>query len=227
MKTSHILLLIIAVVTLTGMVAADVLLKQQYDRIDWNDKYQDFERRTLFPAQHLVIESAPIAEVIIERGTGASQALLLPSMADSYRAEQRGDTVFVRFTMNYREGKRSPRDYNYEMEAGLVLRLPRLQSVRFTNGGLTLRNLVPAQLTVDLQNSRLRMDNVTVAGPFTLVSRQNSFAALNAGRYASLRAVVQDSSGVQLNDVQTEAFTSELSPRAEVQLRGRAVQWVK
>lgn len=209
------------------MVAADVLLKQQYDTIDWNDKYQNFERRALPSVQHYVIESAPIAEVIVEGGSRTPQALLLPSMADSYRAEQRGDTVFVRFTMHYSEGKRSPRDYNYELSAGLVLRLPKVQSVQFTNGALTLRHLTPDQLNVDLQNSRLRTDHVTVLGSFGLNSRQNSFAALNADRYGSMRAVVQDSSGVQLNDVTTEALTAELSPRAEVQLRGRALRWVK
>ena len=227
MKTSHILLLITAVVTLTGMVATDVLLKQQYDKIDWNDKYQDFERRALPSAQHWVIESAPIAEVVVERGIGKPQALLLPSMADSYRTQQRGDTVFVQFTMNYTEGKRSPRDYAHELGAGLVLRLTTVQRIRFTDGALTLRNLTPAQLTIDLQNSRLRTDNVTVAGSVALSSRQNSFAVLNADRYGSLRAVVQDSSGMQLNDVQTEALTTELSPKAEVQLRGRALRWVK
>ncbi len=227
MKTSHILLAIVAIVTLTGMVATDVLLKQQYDQIDWNDKYQDFERRALPSARHFVIKSAPIAEVVVERGTGKPQALLLPSMADSYRAQQRGDTVFINFTMNYKEGKRSPRDYNDELGTGLVIRVTTLQSVRFTNGGLTLRNLTPTQLTVDLQNSRLRTDKLTVAGPFALTSRQNSFAVLNADRYPSLRALVKDSSGVQLNDVQTESFTPELSPKAEVQLRGRALRWVK
>lgn len=208
------------------MVATDVLLKQQYDKINWQDKYQDFERRALPSAHHWVIESAPIAEVVIERSSGSPQALLLPAMADSYRTRQQGDTVFVRFSMNYKEGKRSPRDYLGEIGTGLVLRLPTVQSIRFTNGALTLRNLTPVQLAVDLQNSRLRTDNVTVTGPFALTSHQNSFAMLNADRCASLRALVRDSSGILLNDIQTEAFAPELSPKAEVQLRGRALRWV-
>lgn len=76
MKTSHILLTIVAVVTLTGMVATDVLLKQQYDKVDWSDPYQDFDRRTLPSAKHWIIDSAPTDEIMVEQSIGPAQALV-------------------------------------------------------------------------------------------------------------------------------------------------------
>ena len=149
MKTSHILIALIAVITLTGMIATDVLLKQQYDKIDWSNPYQDFERRPLPAAKHLVIEGAPTSEIIIERSADSTQALLLPSMANSYRTRQRDDTLFVSFRMNYDGESRDPHnDIGYELPAGMVLRLPDLQSLRITNGRLTLRKFKPAQLAV-------------------------------------------------------------------------------
>lgn len=227
MKTSHILLVIITFLTLTGMVATNVLLKQQYEKIDWSDRYQDFDHRAVPSARHWVIEAAPVAEVIIEKNP-AAQILLLPSMANSYRTRQQGDTVFVSFTMNYDGASRDPHESaGYELPAGFVLRLPELESVRITNGRLTVRNFATDQLTINAQNSRLRTDSLTITGPVDLSVSQNSLAILGADTYKSLRVVVRDSSGLQLNNTQTESLASEVSSKADVQLRGRALQWLK
>ena len=227
MKTSHILLATVALVTLTGMVATNVLLKQKYEKIDWSNQYQDFDRRMVPAARHLVIEGAPTAEIVVEQSTDTAQALLLPSMAGSFSTRQRGDTLLVLFTMNYDNEPRNPRnDINYELPAGLVLRLPDLQSLRVTNSRLTLRNFKPAQLAVSLQNTRLRTNGLNVTGSFALIADQNSFAVLGADRYQTLRLTVRDSGGAQLNDTQTEQFLPVVSPKAEVQLRGRALRWL-
>lgn len=227
MKTSHILLAILAVVTLTGMVATDVLLKRQYDKIDWSNPYQDFDRRALPSAKHWVIEGAPTAEIVVEQSADTTQALLLPSMASSYRTRQQDDTLFISFMMNYNDQARDPHnDIGHELPAGMVLRLPDLQSLRITNSRLTLRQIKLAQLTLSMQNTRLRTSGLNVTGSFELTAGQNSFAVLGADRYQSLRTIVRDSSGVQLNDAQTEQFSSDVSPKAEMQLRGRALRWL-
>ncbi len=226
MKTSYILLALIAVITLTGMVATDVLLKQQYDKIDWSNPYQDYEKRSLPTAKHWVIEGTPRAEIIVEQGTTAAQVLVKPDMIKFYRIRQQSDTLFVGFTLenDQREPPRNATDY--ELGAGLVLRLPDVQSIRITNGRLTLRKLTLTNVAVSLLNSRLRTNGLTVKNGFDLTSSQNSFAVLGPDRYGSLRTVVQDSSGVELNDTYMAAFTKELSPKAEVQLRGQALRWL-
>ncbi len=224
MKTSHILLLTTAVSTLTGLVATDILLKEQYTKIDWSDKYQTFVRKSLPAVRHLSIEGAPVAEIVLEKSSRA-RALVNPAYTRFYRLRQQNDTVFVYFTPKYVHN--NPRDEaDNELEAGLVLRLPDLQSVHVANGRLTLRGLTPAQLVVDLQNSRLRTDRLTVAGSFALTARQNSFARLGADRCQTLRVAVRDSSGIRLNDTQTGAFLPEVSRQAEVQLSGQAVRWL-
>ncbi|SOD98788.1 hypothetical protein [Spirosoma fluviale] len=229
MKTSHILLAILTIITLSGMVATDVLLKQQYDKLDWSDPYQDFEHRALSVAKHLVIEAAPIAEVIVEPSKDTAQAILWPNMANSYRTRKQGDTLFVTFTMNYEGESRNPHDdKEYQLPAGLVLRLPDLQSLRITNGRLTIRQFTPETLVVLLKNSRLRTDKLgTTSGSFQLTASQNSFAVLGADHYKSLAAIVQDSSGVQLNDSEIGSFTKQVSTKAEIQLQGKALKWLK
>ena len=226
MKTSHILLAIVAVVSLTGMIATDVMLKQQYDKIDWSDQYQNFERRTLPSATHWVIEGAPTDEIIIERSAGQAQALLNNERSQFFRVRQQGDTAYVAFTPAY-TGSHEPKNDAYrELGTGLVLRLPDLQSLRITNGRLTLRERTVSALAIHLENTRLRTNYLTVNGPMTLTGSRNSFAVLGADRYQSLRTIMRDSSGVQLNDTHTETFSPDVSPKAEVQLRGRALRWL-
>lgn len=226
MKTSHILLAIIAVVTLTGMVATDVLLKQQYEKIDWSNPYQDFDRRMLPSTKQWVIDGAPTGEIIIEQSTGQGGALVMPEWTRFFRVRQQGDTAYVTFTPDYKGSHEPKNDAYTEQGAGLVLRLPDLQSLRVKNSRLTIRKRTTATLAIDLENTRLRTNYLTVNGPMTLTENRNSFAVLGTDRYQSLRLTVRDSSGAQLNDTQTEQFTPDVSPKAEVQLRGRALRWL-
>ena len=228
MKTSYILLIVIALLTLTGMVATDVLLKQQYDRLDWRNPYQNFEKRALPTARHWVIEGTPNAEIIVLESADVPQALLAPDYAKFYRIQQRGDTVTVKFTPDYDGYGGSPRnDADYELNVQVVLRLPKFQTIQIKDGRVTLSELKKDSLRVTLQNSRLR----TVGGlinSFSLVARQNSYAVLGPkDYYKSIRAVVQDSSGIWLADTPVENFTVQPSLKAEVKLNGRALKWVK
>lgn len=228
MKTSYILLAVIAFITLTGMVATDVLLKQQYDKLDWSNPYQSFEQRTLPVAKHVIIEGAPVAEIIVEKSTKRAQTLLLPSMANSYKCRKSGDTLFVSYTMNYDGQSRDPHyDIDRTLPAGMILRLPDLRSLRITNGRLTVNDFTTEQLVISLQNSRLFTNKLAVSNAFSLTAGQNSFAVLGADYYRTLAAVVNDSSGIKIVDSQVDAFKSQLSPKAEIQLKGQSLKWLK
>lgn len=231
MKTSYILLALVAIITLTGMVATDVLFKQQYEKINWSNPYQQFDHRTIPIASHVVIEGAPTSEIIVERGKytrDSAQVSLLPSMANSFRSRKQGDTLFISYLMNYDGQSRNPRnDVEYELPAGMVLRLPDLQSLRVTNARLTVRNISPENLRLTVQNTRLRTQKLSVSNAFVLTASHNSFASIGNDRFNSLQTVIQDSSGVQLIDCQIDKFSKQVSPRAEMQLRGRALIWLK
>lgn len=225
MKTSHILLAALLLVTLTGMVATNVLLKQQYEKIDWKNEYQNFDQRDLPSVRNLVIEGSPVDEIVIEQRNTA-QALVEPERTKFLRIRQQNDTAYVAFTPDY-EGTREPRnDAGNALGTSLVLRLPGLQSLRVTNGRVMLNKRTENALAIILQNTRLFSNGVVVNGPVTLTANQGSVAVLGADQYESLRAVVRDSGGIRLNNTQTNAFMPELSPRAEVQLRGRSLRWL-
>lgn len=228
MKTSYILLAVIAFVTLTGMVATDVLLKQQFEKIDWKNPYQEFVVQPLPTAKHWVVEGTPNDEIIVLKSTDKSQALVEPERAKFYRARQQGDTVFVTFTPDYSGYQNEPRqDAGYELAVRLVLQLTDPQSLRVENARLTLREFTTDKLMVSLQKSRLRTVNLSVSDSLTLVANQNSFAVLCNDQVKSLRAIVQDSSGIGLKNTQINAFNMQASPKAQLELQGQALKWLK
>ncbi len=227
MKTSYILLIILAFITLTGMVATDVMLKQQYERIDWRNPYQSFEKRPLPMAKHWVVEGTPTAEIVVLESVDKPLALIAPDMAKFYSIQQQAETVYVKFTPDHTGYQGEPRsDADRELAVQLVLRLPKLQTLRIKDSRVTLSELEKDSLRVTLQNSRLR----TAGGrsnAFSVVAGQNSFAVFGADQYKSLQATVQDSSGIRLDDTLVETFAVQASLKAEVQLKGRALKWVK
>ena len=231
MKTSYILLAIIAILTLTGMVATDVLLKQQYDNIDWRNQYQNYEKRDLPRATHWVLEGTSGSEIIIEHTTGAAQALLQPEEAKNYSIRQQGDTVFVTFKpSNGRFGENDSLRHVAErsFSEDLLLRIPKLTSINAKDARITVRNWSMDRLTINLRNTRLQTHNVVIADSLALTVGQNSFSVLsNTDQYKTVQAVVQDSSGIQINDTPIANFTAQTSPKAEVRLSGQALKWLK
>ena len=156
MKVSHILLTILALVTLTGMLATDVLLKKQYNAIDWRNPYQHFEKRPLPTARHWVIDGAPNIEIVVLESTDKTQALIAPDFTKYFRTKQQGDTVFVTFTPDYMGYQLDPRqDASQKLGVRLVLRLSALQTLRIQNGRVTLSELKKDSLRVTLRNSLL------------------------------------------------------------------------
>lgn len=228
MKTSHILLALITVVTLTGMVATGLLLKQQYDGVNWHNAYQDFGKRDLPNAHYWVVTGTPVSEIIVVKTTDKPQALIAPDEVKYYRVRLQGDTAFVSFTPDYSGYQNSPQgDASHELGTQLILRLPSFQALTVENARLTLSDLSTDSLMISLSQSRLRTHKVTVSGRFRLNAAQNSFAMLGDDQYKSLQAVVSDSSGLQLNDSRVDAFVRTVSPKAEIQLKGEALKWLK
>ncbi|MVM30578.1 hypothetical protein GO755_11085 [Spirosoma sp. HMF4905] len=228
MKTSYILLAIIVFVTLTGMVATDVMLKQQFEKIDWKNPYQEFVQRALPTAKHWVVEGTPTEEIIVVKTVAKPLALIDPDLVKFYRIRQQGDTVFVAFTPDDRGYQNEPReDATRELGVRLVLQLPSPQTMQIKNARLTLREFVTDKLVVSLRKSRLRTSKLAVSESFTLIANQNSFAALGNDQVKSLQATVGDSSGIWLNNTQIDSFKLQASPKAQLDLQGEALKWLK
>jgi hypothetical protein len=228
MKTSYILLALIVLITLMGMSATNVLLKQEYDKLDWSNPLQGFEERALPAARHWVLDG-PINEIVIESGS-QTQAFVNPNRLN-YQLKQRGDTMFVTYGIAEKNAaelhmyaKNSYRDQEENIQ--LLIRTPDLKSVRMNNGSLTIRKFTLDSLSLFLMNSRLRTNGLAVTRNCAIDIRQCSKVILGADQYNSLQALVRDSSAIQLGNTQINKLAVTPSSDANVELTGQALQWL-
>lgn len=160
MKTSHYLLIAAVLITLTGMVATDVLLAREYEKIDWSDPYQFFARRSLPAATHLVINGTGSREIFVETGQQA-QALIAPADSSFFSFRMQHDTLHVSFNPDTADHERPIRTVWNNPTTGLVVRLPAFVSVRGINTRLTIQDRTQPTLDVSLQNSVLFANKLT------------------------------------------------------------------
>ena len=231
MKKSTILLALVAFVALSGMVTSNLLLKQEYDKINWSRPYPTFRQQALpNTIRHVVIKTFPVASVVIEPSDTA-RMLVKPDLASHLKTQQRADTLFVQFTPpgELSATELNPRDMSSVpwKSVGLVLRLPRLQSLHATNSWLTVLKFRPELLTVTLNHSRLEALTVSTVGACRLAVSRGSWAQLGAERFGALAVSVQDSSLLQLLGTTAGVFTREIAPSAGIQFTGGALGLLK
>jgi hypothetical protein len=226
MKTSYYLLTATVLIALTGMVATDVLLKNEYEKIDWSNQYQFFARCALPSTKHIVVDGTADREILIELGQQA-QALIAPADSSFFSFRTQHDTLYVSFDPYTTAHQRPIQTVWNSRSIGLILRLPALVSVSGINTRLTIQERIQPTLDVSLQNSVLFARQLAVSSSFRLTERETSFALLDKGNYRSMQLIVQDSSVTHLKDTRMDAFSPTLSDRAEVQFNGQATRWVK
>lgn len=230
MKTSIKLLCLLAVITLTGMLSVDGLLKQQYDRIDWSNPYQGFTARPLSNVRHVRISGTPDhSEIRIQQGV-KPQALIDPQKhtnASGIEIAQKGDTLLVTFNKKG-GGWDSPIDEERNSyHTTLVLNLPMLSSLYVNNVRVTVSGFETDQLSLTAHHARLKTEKIRVSGTLTVQTENQAFAILDADACGTLQATVRDSSGVNLENIRPNRLITNVAPRAELRLKGNQLGAMK
>ena len=227
MKTSIKLLCLLAVITLTGMLSVNGLLKQQYDRIDWSNPYQDFVIKPLPVLRHVRISGTPEYGIRIQQGA-KSQALLGPELnASVLEISQQGDTLLVTFN---KKGSNwdGPIDSEWDnYHTGLVLNLPALSSLYVNNVRANVSGFETDQLSLTAHHARLRTEKIRVPGQLTVQTEKRAFAILDADTCGILRVTVRDLSGANLEKVRPDRLITNVAPGAELRLKGNQLGAMK
>jgi hypothetical protein len=221
MKTSFKLLCLLAVVTLTGMLSVDGLLKQQYDRIDWSNPYQDFKPQPLPALRHLRISGTPGCVIHLQQSP-KPQALLDPGLTGHrFATTQKGDTLTV-LVETKDNGLDGPINTEWDFyRPALVLNLPALSSLYVKNVRTKISGFETNQLSLTAHHARLMTEKLRVSSTLTVQTENGAFAILNADSCGILRATVRDSSGVNLADIRPGRFLHTVAPKGEIRVRGQ------
>ncbi|MCY7356092.1 MAG: hypothetical protein LH609_01215 [Rudanella sp.] len=227
MKTSIKLLCLLAIISLTGMLSVDGLLKQQYDRIDWSNPYQNFVVNSLPALRHVRISGTP-GFVIHLQQNAKSQALLDPDLTGHrFVTTQRGDTLLVVFKTKD-NGWDGPIDKEWEYyRTALVLNLPALSSLSVNNVRVKVSGFETNQLSLIAHHARLITEKIRVSGTLSMQTENRAFAILNAYTCGTLRAIVRDSSGVQLDEIRPNRLITNVASGGELRIKGNQLGVMK
>ncbi len=220
MKTSIKLLCLLAVVTLTGMLSVDGLLKQEYDKIDWSNPHQGFTIKPLPALRHVRISGTPGFVILLQKDATA-QALLDPDLnGHRFTTTQRGDTLLV--VLETKDtGWDGPIDNEWDFyRTALVLNLPALSSLFVNNVRVKVNGFETDQLSLTAHHARLITEKIRVSGTLSVQTENRAYATLNTDTCGILRATVRDSSGLNMDGIRPGRFISDIAPKGEIRLRG-------
>ena len=225
MKTSVILFLLSIAVALTGMVSYNLLLKKEYDKIDWSNPYQFYKPQPIRAASHLVLNGNPNHEFLVEYSPTAS-LLVRPEDAYALRYHQTDDTLFIDYKPIERYTIKPKNMTSHSFPVRILLRLPDLKQIKASRAHLVVQNFNVDSLTVDTNFTRLTLFNVRVSNSATISLRKESYLEFGAGSYQQMGMRVYDASGFDLHDAQIKQFNPVISDQTEVRLSGQALKWL-
>lgn len=106
MKISSIILLVTFLLLLTAMLASNILLKKEYDKIDKSDIYWTYGKILEQPFKHLKIEGGNVSKIAFEQNKKSSVGVFKNWQGYEnklVKAFVRNDTLFIKFPNTYKD----------------------------------------------------------------------------------------------------------------------------
>ncbi|TAE24591.1 MAG: hypothetical protein EAZ91_20230 [Cytophagales bacterium] len=230
MKTSIKLLCLLAVIALTGMVSIDLLLKEQYEKIDWSNPYQNFIRKPLPALRHVRIMGIPDHQVLIRQNPESFLLIEPDSRQAQLQTSQKGDTLVVDFSSpkyNWQSSMYEPWGEWDKNQADIVLNLPVLNSLDATFGKVVLDGFTADTMTLTCRRALLKTKHIQVQSTLFVQMQSGSRAWLDADRCGTLVVTARDSAMVSLEAIKPARLVPTIAPKAELHLRGEQLQGIR
>ena len=184
MKLSTGILVIMLCMLVAGLLASNIILKKEYDKVDKSDVYWTYRKILTQPFRYLKIEGGNITNIAFEQSANCSLRVLEEWQRyheGVVKAFVKNDTLFVKFTYT-----------NKNMDEKIWMR------------GMTLvRIFSPELLTVNGFNTKLEMFKM----------KQKSFTVNMAGRSSfEVESMVPDLDTLNVSQKDSSVVVFEMSP---------------
>jgi len=211
MKKSNFLLLILAIVLVSGLLVTDHLLAVNYAKIDLKDPYKNFSDVGVKPFRILNIKGGNSYAVRIEQGR-AFGIKLLNSRASFFKMTNAEDTLSINFNVaNQRYQK--PEDCT----VGLIITAPSLSHLNMSGINAEINTFQKDSLCViqnEYTNTRLR--NVTVNYLALTGSNVSSYDCVLNNHVNQLSLTFRDSASVQMKQMNFKQLNTTIKDNAAV-----------
>ncbi len=233
MKLSTKLLLAVLTMAVFALVGTNLVLKAEYDKINFADPFWNYRRVPLQPFRHLHVTSTMLQLVEVRQGTGPEPVVYVSkAWADSLQIGQHRDSLRLGYVVGERERFSNGYDEADEpKKASVVVFLPRLASLTADRRAwVRLNGLRSDSLTVQVGGPSLVAVRSSRLGVLNLTLRDSAAVWIPAqNQVRTLRFDGADQAGLKLNADAVQQFRPVIRDgRVEVRLTGKALtQFVK
>ena len=149
MKASNIFIIVLGIIVLTGMYVTNVILKNEYQKIDVNDPYKNYVSVNSEPYSVLDISGSngyPIE--IIQKETNAIK--VLRSRLQHFKSNVKNDTLFIQFTGSNISMKQS---FLSTTPSGIIINKDKLSSIHVSDTHNRINGYSNQNLKIALKGS--------------------------------------------------------------------------
>ncbi|MDF1699086.1 MAG: hypothetical protein P1U56_24750 [Saprospiraceae bacterium] len=225
MKSSNILLLVLCIIVLSGMIYTNVVLKNEFQKIDLSDNLKNYISHSMESFSILEIKGSNGYPIEINKGN-TNDVKVLRSRINHFSQRLFGDTLFIEFT-----GSNIPLDQTYSMKTppGIIIEVESLSEIRTSQTYNRISNFSDQDLNITLKNSSITEVVNCNLNILNLCSNDDSqFVFSQNNTVHSLQITMKDNSIGRFEDIEFSTLnhtlddnvTLVLSKNTFVKLRG-------
>ncbi|MCF2487420.1 hypothetical protein [Dyadobacter sp. CY347] len=217
MKTSNILIIIMLSLFLSAMVASNLVLKKEFDKIDRKDPYSGYTKHSLQPFHYVKLQGVGFGVTEVSQGKDFEIKFVVDRKFLDWKVIN--DTLTVNYKKDFPEGGQSPQQIVHTLPSVYIF-VPALKGLESNTINCKIKNMKQESLTVkqiggamvmlENQISDLRAD--FVSGAIVTTYRENEFG--------NSKITVQDSSTFQVDSNVFKSLDLQVGDSAHVKVPG-------
>lgn len=217
MKTSNILLTVAVALFVLVSLSSNLVLKNQFDKIDKNDKFYGFTKHPVSAFRYVHLKGKGFALTQIESGTSPEiRMLTLPQYMD---LKMSGDTLVMTYKPDWELGYQ-PRGGGFGSLPSIYIIAPKLEGIISDNVRCVVKDYRFDDLTVIQKGDGLLLNNSSVRN-FTATISDYAYLKLNPdSRIETANIDIRDSSTLNAEKDIFKDFHARIDSSAYISMPG-------
>ncbi|MPR31803.1 hypothetical protein [Salmonirosea aquatica] len=213
-KSNKILISVVSLFTIVTL-GCNVILKAQYDKIDFDDPYHGYGTEIVSPFKHVVLSGTGRGLTQILPGREFQIKTTLSERALNWKVE--GDTLRVDLARNLNENNWAPNDLSKAEPVAFII-APRVSGVYSTGVNCKVSDLKNERFTLRQEKSRVLLVNNSIQNLTAQVVLGSSLTIDQKSRIDTAAISLNDSSRLTAADDNFKRFQLQADESAHLEL---------
>jgi hypothetical protein len=217
MKASNILLIIMLSLFLTVVVASNIALKKEFDKIDKKDPYSGYTQHSLSPFRYVKLQGKSFGVTEITEAEDFKIRFIVDQKYLDWKVVN--DTLIVNYSKDFVEGEYIPAQRVYHKPSVYIF-VPKLDGLESDNITCSVKGLKSERLQVIQRGNAILLSKNQISDLNAQFSEGVVATIKDENRFGSSRVVVKDSSTFQVDADIFKSLDLEAGDGAHVSVPG-------